>query len=78
MLKIEKAHAMADAQSAVTQNLQPRWLRPEAAAHYAGLSRARLYEELSSGRLKSHRVGGCRLIDRLVLDAFIESHPDQD
>lgn len=78
MINIEKLNAKAQSQSAVTQNLQPRWLRPEAAAHYAGLSRARLYEELSSGRLKSHRVGGCRLIDRLVLDAFIESHPDQD
>lgn len=78
MLKHEKPHAVAASDAAVTTEITPRWLRPDAAARYAGLSRARLYEELSSGRLKSHRVGGCRLIDRLVLDAFIEGHGDRN
>ena len=73
MLKLHKEQAVADSKSAVTESLQPRWLRPENAAHYCGLSRARLYQELSSGRLRSKRVGGCRLIDRLELDAFINS-----
>ena len=48
---------------------------PEAAAQL-GLSRAKLYELLSSGALPSVRVDGCRRIRRSDLLAYVESlHP---
>ncbi len=77
MLKNEKAHAVAEAKSASFVSLQPRWLRPDVAAEYCGLSRSSLYEEMSNGRIQSYRVGGCRLIDRQELDRFISSHPQK-
>lgn len=77
MVESEKRLACAAADAAAVTPLQPRWLRPAEAARYCGLSRARLYAEISSGRLRTHRVGGCRLIDRAVLDAFIEARADE-
>lgn len=76
MLKNEKDHAVAEAKS-TSPRLQPRWLRPSAAAEYCGLSRSSLYEEMSAGKIHSYRVGGCRLIDREELDRFISSHAEQ-
>jgi excisionase family DNA binding protein len=72
MLKHEKRQAIATQVTNAT--LVPRWLRPAAAAKYVGISRARFYELLSAGDIPSHRIGGCRLIDREALDAFIISH----
>jgi len=76
MMKHEKDQAVADAKSASTVLLQPRWLRPAAAAEYCGLSRSALYAEMSAGKIHSYRVGGCRLIDREELDRFISSHAE--
>ena len=60
----------------VTLNL--RWLRIPAAVKYSGLSRSKLYELLSEGRIKSicvksHRGAerGVRLLDRESVDAFM-------
>ena len=51
--------------------LNPRWLRIPAAVKYSGLSRSRLYELLSEGKIrsicvKSHKGAerGVRLLDR--------------
>ena len=59
--------------------LNPRWLRIPAAVKYSGLSRSRLYELLSEGRIRSICVKsqkwaqrGVRLIDRESIDAFME------
>src|SRR6266481_8611729 len=58
--------------------LNPRWLRIPAAVKYSGLSRARLYELLAQGPIKSiclkSRKGaqrGIRLIDKESIDAFM-------
>ncbi|PAW79250.1 MAG: hypothetical protein B9S32_04665 [Verrucomicrobia bacterium Tous-C9LFEB] len=72
LLRNEKNKYGADADSAVTKSLEPRWLRPAAAAKYAGMSRPRLYQLLQDGSLPSCKLGGLRLIDRLKLDALLE------
>jgi hypothetical protein len=58
--------------------LNPRWLRIPAAVKYSGLSRSKLYELLSEGRIKSicvksHRGAerGVRLLDRESVDSFM-------
>ena len=58
--------------------LHPRWLRIPAAVKYSGLSRSRLYELLSEGKirsicLKSHKTAerGVRLLDRESIDSFM-------
>jgi hypothetical protein len=58
--------------------LNPRWLRIPAAVKYSGLSRSRLYELLSEGRIKSvcvksHKGAerGVRLLDRESVDSFM-------
>jgi hypothetical protein len=60
--------------------LNPRWLRVPAAVKYSGLSRSRLYELLSEGRIRSICVKsqkwarrGVRVIDRDSIDAFMEA-----
>ena len=60
--------------------LNPRWLRIPSAVKYSGLSRSRLYELITKGRinsicLKSHRdaARGVRLLDRKSIDRFMES-----
>ena len=59
--------------------LNPRWLRIPAAVKYSGLSRSRLYELLSEGRIRTICVKsqkwaqrGVRLIDRESIDLFME------
>ncbi len=76
MLKHEKEQAVSQAQSVDVVAIQPRWLRPTEAAKYAGLSRSTLYTEISSGNIRSYRVKGCRLIDRLELDRFISAQAE--
>lgn len=78
MVKHEKDQAATEAKSVSISPLQPRWLRPAAAAEYAGLSRSSLYEEISGGGIRSYRVKGCRLIDREELDRFIASHREPE
>jgi hypothetical protein len=59
--------------------LNPRWLRIPAAVNYSGLSRSRLYELLSEGKIRSICVKsqkwaqrGVRLIDRESIGLFME------
>ena len=47
------------------------WLRPAEAAEYCGVSVKTFYGWLNEG-LRWSRVGGCRLIKKDNLDAFIE------
>src|ERR1700737_1090591 len=61
--------------------LAPRWLRVPGAVKYSGLSRSKLHELLSDGRIRSiclrSQEGaqrGGRLIDRESIDSFMESH----
>jgi hypothetical protein len=58
--------------------LNPRWLRIPAAVRYSGLSRSRLYELISEGKIRSiclksnKRAGrGVRLLDRESIDSFM-------
>jgi hypothetical protein len=58
--------------------LNPRWLRIPAAVKYSGLSRSRLYELISEGKiqsicLKSNKRAerGVRLLDRESIDSFM-------
>jgi hypothetical protein len=58
--------------------LNPRWLRIPAAVKYSGLSRSRLYELISEGKIrsicvKSHKGAerGVRLLDRESIDSFM-------
>ena len=48
------------------------WFRPAEGASYVGVSEKTLYGWLNSG-LKWSKVGGCRLIKKQNLDAYIES-----
>jgi hypothetical protein len=66
-----------------TVTLAPRWLRVPGAVKYSGLSRSKLYELLSDGRIRSICVRsqegaqrGVRLIDRESIDSFMESQAD--
>jgi hypothetical protein len=62
-----------------TINLEPRWLKVDAAVIYSGISRAVLYRILAEGKIRSSSLRspgalrGIRLIDRASLDAYIES-----
>ena len=62
-----------------TINLEPRWLKVCAAVAYSGISRAVLYRLLGQGKIRSSSLRsrgtlrGIRLIDRVSLDAYIES-----
>ncbi len=71
--------AFARNTSAAAANLHgtlvPRYLKVSAAATYCGLGRSTLYELLADGRVRSHKVGSARLIDRESLDQFIRSQP---
>lgn len=75
MLAIEKTTILSS--STANQSLPPQWLRPAAGARYASISRGKFYQELTRGNIKSHLVGGCRLINRDELDRFISGHPAQ-
>lgn len=48
-----------------------RLLRPEEAAEYLALSRARIYELLASGQIESVNIGRSRRIPLAALDDFV-------
>jgi excisionase family DNA binding protein len=50
-----------------------RLLRPEEAAEALGISRATVFKEIASGKLRSALVGGRRRISESDLEAFIEA-----
>jgi excisionase family DNA binding protein len=56
-------------------NFQRRALRPKEAAKAYGVSRTLVYEWMKSGRLKSVRLGGARLISVEALEALIDPRP---
>lgn len=68
MLSFEKTAVLKSASPA---KIEPRWLNVTAAAKYSGMSRAFLYQLLGEGKIRTHKVRGCRLIDRLALDEMI-------
>lgn len=75
MMKIEKDQALAEANTTPRQPITPRWLKIPAAVSYSGISRSVIYELLNARKIKSHRIGAARVIDRESLDAFISSQP---
>ena len=77
MIAIEKqaAAAAATAVNVTSPSILPRWMKVATAADYSALGRSTLYELLNAGKIKSHRIGGSRLIDRESLDAFIAAQP---
>jgi hypothetical protein len=76
---IEKFHLKPpSAQEIQAENVQPKWLRLEAAISYTGFSRSMLYHLIDSVQIRSITVKtnrsnrrGIRLIDRESLDEFI-------
>ena len=54
-----------------TQSLDRRALRPKEAARAYGVSRTLIYEWMKTGRLKSVRLGGARLITVEALEALV-------
>lgn len=73
MIRIEKESALTESKS--RQPITPRWLKIPAAVAYSGISRSVIYELLNEGKIRSHRIGAARVIDRESLDAFIASQP---
>jgi hypothetical protein len=64
-----------------TRNVGPAMASSPRGVKYSGLSRSKLYELLSDGRIRSICVRsqkgaqrGVRLIDRESIDSFMESH----
>jgi excisionase family DNA binding protein len=55
--------------------LERRALRPKEAARAYGVSRTLIYEWLKTGRLKSVRLGGARLIPVEALERLIDPRP---
>ena len=52
---------------------EKQWLTPEEAVDYSGIGRTRLYRYLTSGELRSAKLGRTRHINRQDLDAFMEA-----
>jgi excisionase family DNA binding protein len=50
---------------------RPIAYRPAGAARACGLSRSRIYEAISSGKLKAHKLGGATLIFDHDLRAYL-------
>ena len=47
--------------------------RPDEAAELAGISRDTLYELIAAGKLKTVKIGRCRVITAKVLNAMLEN-----
>jgi excisionase family DNA binding protein len=77
MLKTEKQNALAEAKAAGTsrQPITPAFLKVPAAVAYSGIGRSTMYELMGAGKIRSHRIGAARVIDRESLDAFITAQP---
>lgn len=50
---------------------QPLLLTPEQAAKQLGIGRAKMYDLLGSKDVESVKVGRCRRIPRVALDAYV-------
>ncbi len=77
MLNTEKQTALTEANKAGTtrQPVVPAFLKVPTAVAYSGIGRSTMYELMGAGKIKSHRIGAARVIDRASLDAFITSQP---
>ncbi len=77
MIAIEKQAALATANQTTVSSpeFKPRFIKIGTASAYSGIGRSTLYEMLNAGKIKSHKVGGARLIDRESLDAYISAQP---
>lgn len=77
MLNTEKQGALAEATAASTPRhpIMPGFLKIPAAVAYSGIGRSTLYALMGERKVKSHRIGAARVIDRASLDAFITSQP---
>ena len=77
MLNTEKQAALTEAIAAgkIRQLLVPAFLKIPSAVAYSGIGRSTMYTLLGAGKIKSHRIGAARVIDRASLDAFITSQP---
>ena len=77
MLNTEKQAALAEANTAGTsrQPVVPAFLKVPSAVAYSGIGRSTLYELMGERKIKSHRIGAARVIDRASLEAFITSQP---
>jgi excisionase family DNA binding protein len=54
-------------------SVEKGWLTPEQAVEYSGIGRTRLYRFLTTGELRSAKLGKTRHIRRSDLDEFLES-----
>lgn len=54
-----------------SSHARPIAYRPAGAARACGLSRSRIYEAISSGKLKAHKLGGATLIFDQDLRAYL-------
>ena len=59
----------------MTPKIERRALRPKEAASAYGVSRTLIYEWMKTGRLKSVRLGGARLIAIDALEALLVGAP---
>jgi excisionase family DNA binding protein len=50
-------------------------LRVPEVAHRLGVSRAKVYELISAGRLRSVRIDGCRRVRVSDLEAYVDGLP---
>jgi hypothetical protein len=69
--------------SQIQTEIMPRWLRINGAVRYSGLSRAKIYELISRGEIKTAVVRsrpdnerGIRLLDRYDIDHFVNAQID--
>jgi predicted DNA-binding transcriptional regulator AlpA len=70
MLNTEKSDTLDEANKA-SQTITPNYLRIPAAVNYSGISRSIIYELMNARKVKTFKIGACRLICRASLDAFI-------
>ena len=76
MLRHEKETAL-QASAAAQVEVQPRFFRLPPAVKYSGINRTAMYDLLSSEKIKSHLIGGSRVIDRVSIDEYISSQPSK-
>ena len=79
MIAPERQDALSTANAAANDEqsryFKPRFLKIVTAATYSSISRSTLYELMNAGKIKSHKIGAARLLDRESLDFYISSQP---
>jgi predicted DNA-binding transcriptional regulator AlpA len=72
MTNTEKQDSLNEANKA-SQTITPKFIRVPVAVKYSGISRSIMYELMNARKVKTFKIGACRLICRASLDAFIAS-----